>query len=130
MAPVPLKEENKEAKDMVRSLFTSTVSEENIELLLRTVLSANQLSVYGANGRSVQGTIPRFCSFRGKPVAPDRLETMDSPTGSSIAGRHTKEQQQGNLVQDSESRFEQLSGHRLERKDGFSRIRESVKSWT
>ena len=36
-------------------------------------------------------------------------ETMEFLAGLSIAGSHTNEQQQGNLVQDNERRFEQLS---------------------
>ena len=34
---------------------------------------------------------------------------MEIPSGPSIAGPHTNEQQQGNLVQDYERRFEPLS---------------------
>ena len=78
-------------------------SEENIEVL-RTIISANQLSVYGA--------IADLCkelSDRRKPEAPDHLETMEIPSGPSVAGPHTKEQQQGNLVQDYERGFEQVS---------------------
>ena len=46
--PVPLREENWEAKSMARSQYTFNGSDENIELLLRTVISENQLSIYGA----------------------------------------------------------------------------------
>ena len=60
---------------------------ENIELLLRTVISANQLSIYGA--------IADLCNlskdFRasGKPEALDHLE----PTGPSITETLTNAQQ-------------------------------------
>ena len=48
MPPVPLREENSEAKGKDKRSIHFNGSEENIELLLRTVISANQLSVYGA----------------------------------------------------------------------------------
>ena len=55
---------------------------ENIELLLRTVVSANQLSIHGA--------IADLCNESSKDIrapvkraAPDHLETMEIPTGSS-----------------------------------------------
>ena len=90
--PVPLRVENYEAKCMARSLYTFNGSDENIELLLRTVISANQLNVYGA--------IPDLCNelsedFRasGKPETPDHIETMEIPTGPSIAETHTNAQQ-------------------------------------
>ena len=67
-------------------------SDENIELLLRTVISANQLSIYGA--------VADLCNelsegFRAsvKPEAPDHLETMEIPTGLSDAETHTNAQQ-------------------------------------
>ena len=41
------KEESWKAKEKERNLFTSTVSDETIELILRTVISVNQLSIYG-----------------------------------------------------------------------------------
>ena len=66
-------------------------SDENIELHLRTVISANQLSVYGA--------VPDLCNELSKdvwssekPEAPDHLETMEIP-GPSIAETHTNAQQ-------------------------------------
>ena len=149
--------------------------EENIELLLRTVISANQLSVFGARADLCK-EVSEDSRAPGKSEAPDHLETMETPVGRSTSGSHTNEQRQGNLVQDYERKFEQLSDdqklsklcsdaglkiaevgqhfftlfqtkemrcniyaentqcfdtkRRLERKDGFSRIRESVQSWT
>ena len=78
-------------------------SEENIELLLRTIISANQLSVYGQVA-DVCKELSEDSESLGKPEAPDHLETMEIP-----AGPHTNEQQQRKLVQDYERRFEQLS---------------------
>ena len=72
--------------------FHSNGSDENIELLLRTVISANQLSVYGA--------IPDLCheiseDFRAlaKPEAPDHLDTMEFLTDPSIPETQTNAQQ-------------------------------------
>ena len=83
-------------------------SEENIEWLLRTIFSANQLSVCRAIADLCKELSEEFRA-PGKPEAPDHLETMETPTGPSVAGPHTNEQQQGNLVQYYERRFEQLS---------------------
>ena len=80
--------------------------EENIDLFLRMVISANQLSVCGA--------VADLCielseDFRasGKLEASDHLETMEMLTGPSIAGTRTCAQQHGNVVQGDERKFEQ-----------------------
>ena len=78
-------------------------SEENIELLLRTIISANQLSVHGAMADLCK-ELAKDSESSGKLEAPDHLETIQIPDGP-----HTNEQQEGNLVQDYERRFEQLS---------------------
>ena len=70
-------------------------SHENIELLLRTVISANQLSVYGAVADSRNELDLRASE---KPEAPDHLETKEIPTGPSSAETHTTAQQRRNLV--------------------------------
>ena len=106
--PVLLRVGNFEAKDMVRSLFTSNGSDENIELRLRTVISANLLSVYGAIADLCK-ELSEGSRASGKPEAPDHLETMKIPPGPSIAETHTNAQQRRNLVQDYERRSEQLS---------------------
>ena len=75
MLPVLLREENYEAKNGARSQYTG--SHENIELLLRTVISANQFSVYGA----VADLCDEFSEdFRasGKPEAPDNLDNLET----------------------------------------------------
>ena len=68
---------------------------ENIELLLRTVISANQLSVYGVIADSCN-LLPKDFRALGKPAAPDHLERMENPTDLSIAENFT------NLVQEYE----------------------------
>ena len=56
--------------------------EQNVELILRTVISANQPSIYGAVGD--------MCS----------LESMDILTELPTADPRTAEQRQGNLLQE------------------------------
>ena len=62
--------------------------EENIELLLRAVLSANHLSVHGAVANLCK-ELSKDSESSGKPEASDHWETMEIP-----AGTHTNEQQQ------------------------------------
>ena len=73
-------------------------SEENIELVLRTVISANQFSVYGAEADLCR-EISKDSMASGKPDAPEHFETMEIPTGPFIAGPHTDEKRQGHLLQ-------------------------------
>ena len=88
-------------------------SNENIELLLRTVISANQLSIYGAVADLCNETPEDFRAL-GKPAALDHLEKMEILTGLSIGENSTSAQQQGNLLQAYERKFEQLSeDHKL-----------------
>ena len=77
-------------------------------MLVRAVISANQLIVHGAIADLCK-ELSEDSGAPGKPEAPDHLETMEFPAGLSIAGSHTNEQQQGNLVQEYERKFEQLS---------------------
>ena len=80
---------------------------ENIELLLRTVLSAHQLSVYGAIA-DLCNELPKGLRAPGKPAAPNHLEKIDIPTDLSIAENSTGAQQRRNLVQEYKRKFEQL----------------------
>ena len=72
-------------------------SDENIQLLLRTVISANQLSVYGGT-TGLCNELSENLRASGKPEAPDHLETMEIPTGPSVAETQTNAQQRRNLV--------------------------------
>ena len=83
-------------------------SDENIELLLRTEISANQLSVYGAIA-DLCNELPKDLRAPGKLAAPDHLETMEIPTRPSAEETLTNEQQRRNLVQEYERKFKQLS---------------------
>ena len=67
-------------------------SDENIELVLRTVISANQLSVYGAVA-DLCNELSEDLGAPEKPEAPDHLESMEIPTGPSYAETHTNAQQ-------------------------------------
>ena len=67
-------------------------SDENIELLLRTVISASQLSVYGPITDSCN-KLSEDLGASGKLAAIDHLETMEIPTGPSIEETQTRAQQ-------------------------------------
>ena len=82
--------------------------DENIELLLRTVISAIQLSIYGVV-EDFCNEVPKDPGAPGKPAALEHLEKIEIPTDLSIAEHSTKAQQRGNLVQEYERKFEQLS---------------------
>ena len=86
-------------------------SEENIELLFRTVLSANQLSVYGAIADLCK-ELSEDSWAPGKPEAPDHLETMEIPTRPSAEETQTNAQQRRNPVQEYERTIGQLSEDR------------------
>ena len=77
-------------------------SGENIELILRTVIAANQLSVYGAIA-DLCNEFSKDLRAPGKASAPDHLETMEIPTGSSPKETRTNAQQRKNLVRKNTS---------------------------
>ena len=147
-------------------------SHDNIELLLRTVISANHISIYWT-----MDEVPKDLRVPGKLAARDHLEKMEFPTDLSIAENSTNAQQRWNLVQEYERKIRTIvrrpeiiqslfrcgfeacrtrtillyswywrrttdatsmprihDGFAMRRglaeEDGFSRIRESVQSWT
>ena len=67
-------------------------SHENIELLLRTVISANQLSIFGAVA-DLCNEVAKDLGAPGKLAALDQLEKMEIPTDLSIAEHSTNAQQ-------------------------------------
>ena len=83
-------------------------SNENIELLLRAVISANQRSVYGVVAIYAPN-YPKVLWASVKLDAPDHLEKMEIPTDLSLAETPPNAQQRRNLVQEYERKFEQLS---------------------
>ena len=67
-------------------------SDENIELLLRTVISANELSVYGAVANLCNELSEDFRALV-KPEAFDYLDTTEIPSCRSNAETHANAQQ-------------------------------------
>ena len=76
-------------------------SEENVELILRTVISANQLSIYGEVGDLCRD-LSKDSRASGKLDANEHLETMEIPIELLVADPHTDAELQGNLLQDYE----------------------------
>ena len=89
---VPLREENCEAKEEEKKSIHFNGSQETIELLLRTVISANQLSIYGAI-TDLCDDVSKNVRAPGKPAAPKHLEEVEIPTVLSKAENSTNEQQ-------------------------------------
>ena len=88
-------------------------SHEKIELLLRTVISANQLSVFGATA-DFCNEVPKGIRAPGKLGAPAHLEKMEISTDLSVAEKSTKSVKRGNLVLEYVRKIEQLSkDHKL-----------------
>ena len=86
-------------------------SEQNVELILRTVMSANQLSIYGA-AADICTEVSKDTMASGKPEAhaEDPLETMEIPTEPPTADPRTDEQRRRNLLDKFEQQIEQPSG--------------------
>ena len=77
---------------------------EKIELLLRTVISANQLSIHGVTA-DLCDEVPKESRTLEKSAAPDHLEKMEIPTDLSIAEIFTNTKQRRNLVQEYERKI-------------------------
>ena len=91
MPPVPWREENYEAKEEGKKSIHFNGSHENIELLLRTVISAKRAQYLRSNSRFMQRVTQRSGAPE-KPAAPDHLEKMEIPTDLSIAEHSTNAQ--------------------------------------
>ena len=63
-----------------------------VELRLRTVISANQLCIYGAIA-DLCNEVPKDLRAPVKHAAPDHWEKMEMPTNLSIAETYTNAQQ-------------------------------------
>ena len=99
MLPAPTKEENYEAKEEARRLSTSTIVNKNVDLILRTVISANQLSIYEAVA-DMCTEVSKDTMASGKPEAHEPVETMEIPTEPPVADPRTDEQRRRNLLQE------------------------------
>ena len=83
-------------------------SEQNVELILRTIFSANQLIIYGA-AADMCGEVSKDTTTSEKPEAHDSLESTEIPTEPPTADPRTDEQRRRNLLQKYEQQFEQPS---------------------
>ena len=83
-------------------------SEPNVEFILRAIVSANQLSVYGAVADLCR-ELSKDTMASGKPEAHYLLETTEIPTEPPTADFRTDEQRRGRMLQEYEQKFEQLS---------------------
>ena len=83
-------------------------SDDTIQLILRTVISVNQLSVYGAVADS-RRELARDSRGTGKPAANENLESMVIPTTNPIS--QTDAEVQGSLLREYEQKFAELPEH-------------------
>ena len=79
-----------------------------IELLLRTVISANQCSIYGAKP-DLFDEVPKRIRAPEKPEAPKHLEKGGNSYCPLKGRKFYQCTSRGNLVQEYERKFEQLS---------------------
>ena len=89
-----------------RTTIHFTASDDNVQLLLKMIISVNQLSLYG----EVADVIIELADDQrapGKPVALDQME-QDILTQLPLAEVQANEERQGNLLQNYERRFEKL----------------------
>ena len=107
--PLPLREENYEAKEEERKSIHFNGSHGTIEFLLRKMISANQLGIYGA--------VAGFCDEVPKRIkAPGNLQHLIVwkrwkffPTSLLLNTLPINAQQTRNLVQEYERKLEQLT---------------------
>ena len=89
---------------MESSPFISTT----IETVFRTIISLNQLSIYGAVADLCK-ELSKDSKVAGNLAANEDLESMEIPTEHFIADPHTNAESQGNLLQDYEPFFRTTS---------------------
>ena len=82
-------------------------SEENIELILHTIISVNQLSTYGAAAELCK-ELSNDSEVGGKLAANEDLEPMEIPRELATDDPQTNARLEGNLLRDYEHKFEQL----------------------
>ena len=101
-------------------------TDETIELILRTVISVNLLSVYGA-ATDLCGELARDSKGTSRPGAPEDLESLVIPTELPTANEipQTDAEVQGNLLREYEQQFadlhEQEKLTKLRSNAGFSK---------
>ena len=77
-------------------------------MILRTVISVNQLSIYVA-AADLRKESSKDSEVAGKRAADEDLESREIPSEFPFAHSHTNVELQGNLLQDYEHEFEQLT---------------------
>ena len=87
------------SKEKGKKSIHSNGCEETIELILRTMISANQLIIYGGVADLCKD-LSQDSEVAGKPAVNEDLEPMEMPTELPIADPHTNAELQGNLLQD------------------------------
>ena len=108
MPPIALERGELKSKAKRKKSLHFNGSEENIELILCTIISANQLSIYVAVA-DLRNELPKHSGASGKPDANEYLETMEIPAELPSADPHTDGELEGNFLQYYERKIEQLS---------------------
>ena len=109
-------EELCEAKEKENCPYTSVVTNDTAEVVLRTIISVNQPSIPRAVADMCDELACRIsgCAERtGKLVAQKTSDTMVMPTEASTTNRtpRTNDKVQGNLLHDYERKFANLPDH-------------------
>ena len=94
------------SKEGGKTTIHFTACEENVQLLLKMVMSVNQLSLDGAIADMIQG-LPEDQAAPGRPVASDQTE-QEIFIQPPIAEVPSNDERNGNILQDDEQRFERL----------------------
>ena len=85
-----------------------TARDDNVQLLLKMIISVNQLSLYGAVADLIE-ELPVGQRAVGKPKALGQLDEVEILTQPPFVEMQANEERQGNLLQEYEQRFEKLS---------------------
>ena len=96
-------------------------SDETVEVMLRTVISVNWLSVYGAVAQMCEELaweMSKSSKSTGKPVAPNNQETMEMPPEVSTKDQisPTDARVQGDLLRENEQKLANLPEHLQKKK--------------
>ena len=94
------------SKEGGKTTIHVTACDENVRLLLKMVISVNQLSLYGAVANMIK-ELPCDQRAPGKPVALDQME-QEILIQPPIAEVQANDERQGSLLQDYERRFERV----------------------
>ena len=93
---MPWREDNEEAKEEEETIHF-TASDENVQLLLKMIISVNQSSLYEAVADLIK-ELPDDQRAPGKPVASDQME-QEILIHPPLAEVPSNNKRQGNLLQ-------------------------------